>query len=126
MKQLTLRVLENEYAIHRLNPYASIPVAVYKSRFYSITKTDDEISIVCETGIRIRSSKVESGWKCLQMLGPLDFNLTGILSGISHVLAEAGLALLAIATFDTDYILVQSPQLPKAISALRDAGYDIR
>jgi hypothetical protein len=126
MTASALSVLENEYVVYQLYPSADIPEAVYKSRFYSITKTNDEISIVCEADIPIRSIKANPGWSCLQILGPLDFSLTGILAGISKVLADDDLSLLAISTFDTDYFLVKRRQLSKAISALKKAGYTFK
>lgn len=126
MSALALTVLDKEYAIHRLHPDADIPETLFNSQFYTITKTQDELSIVCEADIHIDSAKTNVGWACFKMIGPLDFSLTGILAGISSALADASISLFAISTFDTDYFLVKRIQLPEAILALKKAGYVIK
>jgi hypothetical protein len=67
--------------------------------------------------------RIETGWSCIQILGPLDFSLTGILADISSVLAKAEISIFAISTFDTDYILVKSEKLQAAKKALQQAEY---
>jgi len=79
---------------------------------YSISKSEEELSIVCSSSIQLNSEKCELGWFCIKIIGSLDFSLTGILAEISAVLAEAEISIFAISTFDTDYILVKSEKLP--------------
>ncbi len=125
MRKLALTVLDKEYAIHRLDPDADIPTTVFGSHFYSISRTDEELSIVCEQDIEIDSAKTSADWSCIKVIGPLDFSLTGILAGISSTLADAKISLFAISTYDTDYFLVKSRELPNTLYTLKNAGYVI-
>ncbi len=118
---LQLSILPNEYTIHRFAPKSDIPALTGK--FLSITRTDDELSIVCDVDIPLNSDKSESGWACIKVLGPLDFGLTGILARIASVLAGAEISIFAISTYDTDYILVKKEKLTVAEEVLSQAGY---
>ena len=120
---LKLAILDGEYAIHRLSRGEEIPAHVVKSDFFSITRTDDELSILCDAKISVSSGKSESGWACIKILGPLDFALTGILARISNALADAGVSIFAISTYDTDYILVKDDILLAARKTLEQTGY---
>ena len=121
--KLQLNVLENLFTIHRFPPNHEIPNQIYESQFYSISKTDEELSIVCSSTIQVHSEKSDTDWSCIKVEGPLEFFLTGILAKISAVLAEAEISIFAISTFDTDYILVKSEKLPFAKKALLKSGY---
>ena len=121
--KLVLSVLEETFSIHRLAPDASLPEAVSECDFYSLSKTTDELSLVCPEHIAVKSEKSNPDWKCLKVAGPLDFELTGILAGITDVLAKEKLSVFAISTFDTDYILIKKQGLTAAISALQRVGY---
>jgi len=121
--KLVLSVLEETFSIHRLAPDASFPEAVSECDFYSLSKTTDELSLVCPEHLAVKSEKSNPDWKCLKVAGPLDFELTGILAGITEVLAKEKLSVFAISTFDTDYILIKKQGLTAAISALERAGY---
>ena len=121
--KLVLSVLEETFSIHRLAPDASLPEAVSECDFYSLSKTTDELSLVCPEHIAVKSEKSNPDWKCLKVAGPLDFELTGILAGITEVLAKEKLSVFAISTFDTDYILLKKQGLTAAISALERVGY---
>jgi len=121
--KLVLSVLEETFSIHRLAPDASLPEAVSECDFYSLSKTTDELSLVCPEHIAVKSEKSNPDWKCLKVAGPLDFELTGILAGITDVLAKEKLSVFAISTFDTDYILLKKQGLTAAISALERVGY---
>ncbi len=124
MKRLPkLKILNHKLTIYRFASTMQIPDEVYKSNFFSITKTEDELSVVCESSIDLDPLKAEEGWSAFKVLGPLDFSLTGILYGISNVLAEAKISIFAVSTFDTDYILVRSENLAEAVLALEGAGY---
>jgi hypothetical protein len=121
--KLVLSVLEETFSIHRLAPDASLPEAVSECDFYSLSKTPDELSLLCPEHLVVKSEKSNPDWKCLKVAGPLDFELTGILAGITEVLAKEKLSVFAISTFDTDYILIKKHGLTAAISALERAGY---
>ena len=122
MTQLKIKALEGLYAIHRFSTASEIPSQVYESDFFSVTKTEDEISIVCSESLSLCSEKSEKGWACLKVLGPLDFSLTGILAKIASSLAESGISIFAISTYDTDYILVRSEKLELAKETLAASG----
>lgn len=116
---LTLSVMPNSLAVARLNASSSIPNwAIESQDFFSITKTHDELSIVCDEDKVPKDIKVEKGWKCLKVEGPLDFGLTGILSSLAQPLAEAKISIFAVSTFDTDYILIKQKNLNEAIATL--------
>ena len=121
--KLVLSVLEETFSIHRLAPDASLPEAVSECDFYSLSKTTDELSLVCPEHLAVKSEKSNPDRKCLKVAGPLDFELTGILAGITEVLAKEKLSVFAISTFDTDYILIKKQGLTAAISALQRVGY---
>jgi hypothetical protein len=122
---LVLTVLEETFSIHRLAPDASLPEAISECDFYSLSKTADELSLVCSEHLAVKSEKQSPDWKCLKVAGPLDFKLTGILAGITDVLAKERISVFAISTFDTDYILIKKQNLTNAVSALERAGYQI-
>jgi len=116
-------IMDGECTIHRFLPDALLPPELYQSGFYSISKTDDELSVVCLSDIQLDSNKSEPGWVVIQVQGPLDFGQTGILSGISSVLAAAKISLFAISTYDTDYIMVKKEAIMNAITSLTESGY---
>jgi hypothetical protein len=95
-------------------------------RFYFIGKTDEEISLVCETD-RTPEHVIErdDGWKAFRIQGQLDFSLIGILSKISGILAEKRIGIFAVSTFNTDYILVKASNFDNALKTLSEAGYEI-
>ncbi len=126
MQPLEIKVLEGWFTIHHLEKDKEIPEQVYNSSFYTISKTEDELSIVCGSAITVDAEKSESGWSCLKVIGPLDFSLTGILAGLSNILADAGISIFSISTYDTDYILVKSEALADATAVLSAAGHRIK
>ncbi len=116
---LTLSVMPITLAVARLAPSSDIPGwALAGEGFYSITKTDDELSVVCLEDQVPQDVKVEKGWRCLKVEGPLDFGLTGILSSLASPLAEAKISIFAISTFDTDYLMIKKENFEKAIAVL--------
>lgn len=123
MRHLKLKILEGQFSIHKLSINDMIPYEVYQSDFYSIVKTDDELSIVCDSSIPFQTEKSNSGWTCIKVIGPLDFSLTGILSEISAVLANSKISIFTVSTYATDYILVEISNIINAKQALIAAGY---
>lgn len=122
MEHLTLNLLSQTFAIARLQPNDPIPAWALGGAFSSVTRTRDELSIVCEQRLIPPGLKYEGGRRAFMVQGPLDFSLTGILSALSGALAQAGISIFAISTYDTDYILVREEDLDRASAALRDAG----
>ncbi len=94
--------------------------------FFFIGKTDEEISLVCKTeDTPADTIEREDGWKGFRIQGILDFSLIGILSGLSGILAENEIGIFAVSTYNTDYILVKSENFEKAMSVLREHGYQV-
>lgn len=124
--KLELSLLPMPVAVCRLDPGAAIPDWAVAGGFFSITRTLDELSIVCEERFVLPETRKETGWRVIKVEGPLDFSLTGIMAGLSGALAQAGISLFAVSTFDTDYILVKDKDLPAALDALRRAGCALR
>ncbi len=122
---LTMSVLAGNFGVCRLDSGSGIPEWALESDFYSISKTSDELSIVCPEADVPGNVICERGWKGLKVEGPLDFGLTGILAGISAVLAGKEVSIFALSTYDTDYILVRKKNLETAVEALEEAGYVI-
>lgn len=123
MPKLTLELMDEVFAIHSLAVNSKIPDSVFTAPIFFIAKTYDEISIVIPTNHNIESDEVESDWRALEVVGPLGFSLTGLLSKISSVLADNKISIFAISTFDTDYILVKNNKIEAAIIALRENDY---
>ena len=123
MKTLKFSVLNGTYCVHRLKRGTALPAALFASPFYSVTQTEDELSVIAPIAVKLEAQKTDGGWAVMKVAGPLDFSETGILAGISTTLAQAGISIFAISTFDTDYILVKEPQLRAAKEALIAAGH---
>lgn len=124
--KLNLTLLPELFAVCRLSPDAEIPDWANTGAFFSITRTADELSMVCRQSNVPVDVRAEKGWRCLQVAGPLDFALTGILTSLLIPLTEAGISIFTISTFDTDYLLIKEGTLEAAITALRAAGHSIK
>jgi len=116
-------VLDGEYSLCRLPAGSSLPTWVSTSAFYNISHTSHELSVVCESKYVPETIQQDANWKLLKIAAVLDLSLTGITAKFSTALANAGVNLCVIATFDTDYIIVKSIKLPTAIAALEKAGF---
>jgi hypothetical protein len=125
-RQLTLDVLGDRFAISRLGGEAAVPPWATAGAFFSITRTRDEVSVVCAEADVPEGTKSERGWRCLRVAGPIEFSVVGVLAALAVPLAAAGVSLFAVSTFDTDYLLVKENDLPAAREALRRAGHVVR
>ena len=124
MKSLNLTLLPDRLAVCRLPPDAPLPAETGGS-LWSVTRTRNELSLVLSEEAVQEGWKAERDWRCLEVTGPLDFSLTGILASLATPLAEAKVSLFAVSTYDTDYVLVREANLEKAIDALRGAGHRV-
>lgn len=115
-----LRHLPGRFAVCRLDPDDPTP-----SEFWSVTRTDDELSVICAEDAVPEGAAVQRGWRGLQVAGPLDFALTGVAAALTAPLAQAGVSLLPVATYDTDYLFVREDDLPRATAALTAAGHTV-
>lgn len=120
-----LAVLPGRYAVCRLRPGRAMTMPADTGPLYSVTRTTDELSVVCEERLAPPEATVEPGWAALGVGGPLDFALTGILAAIAEPLAVAGLSIFAVSTYDTDYVLLRADDLGSAVEALRAAGHTV-
>jgi uncharacterized protein len=123
---LQLRVVDGDYAVSKLDRAVAIPAWADGEGFVSISRSTDELSIVCLTArVPISDATVhsESGWVCLQLVGPFAFTLTGILLAVLKPLAAAEIGIFAVSTFDTDYVMVKHEHLTDAIEALTSDGH---
>jgi hypothetical protein len=123
---LTLTVLPDRYAICRLEPGADVPPWSGTGRFVSNSTTPQQLSIVCPASNVPADVTYEPGWRILMCEGPLDYALPGIIASLAEPLADAGVPIFPIATYETDYILVKEQHLEAAINALVGYGHAVR
>ena len=124
MKGFHLKILSGEFSVWRLPPDAPLPPLDFSS-FLSMTRTDDELSIVSSTIDVPAGARAEAGWRCLKVEGPLAFEMTGVLARLSAPLARAEIPVFIVSTYDTDYILVKDSDLDRACSALDSESHVI-
>lgn len=121
----TLRLLPDSLAVCRLEPDAAIPWWASVAPFFSITRTTDELSVICASSRVPRGTNATYGWRVLKLHGQFHHDLTGIMNAVVKPLAAAGVSILPIATFETDYVLVRDTQLEAAMAALHGAGHRV-
>ena len=122
---LSLQLLPGEFAVCRLSASEAVPAWAGSSAFSSVTRTADELSVICPANQVPAGVRYNGGWRVLKFRGPFAFSETGILASVLAPLAAAKISILATATFDTDYLLVTSAQLEPAKRALATAGHKI-
>lgn len=120
-----LTLLPERFAISQLAADAPIPDWATQGAFFSIIRTSDELSVVCEQSLVPVGVRSQTGWSVLKVHGPFDLTEIGVLSSLASPLAGAKLSLFTISTFDTDYLLVATETLSSAIGALVRAGHKI-
>lgn len=118
---MEIKVIEQEFSICKIS---SLEQVNFHDEFYFIGKTDEELSLVCTTNsVPADTIERDDGWKGFRIQGILDFSLIGILAKISTLLAENGISIFAVSTFNTDYILVKDEVFAKALDVLKAGGY---
>jgi len=122
--QLKYSVLSGKFAVCRMAPGTTIPEWVTSSKFFSITRSADELSVVCDEECVPAGVRSEAGWACIHLHGPFPFQMTGVLAAILNPLAAANIGIFAVSTFDTDYILIKSDEVQAAEQALSAAGHE--
>jgi hypothetical protein len=125
-RPLKIITLEKSYAICRLAPDAALPDWAVSATFCSVTRTKNELSIVCEEERVPVEVKAERNRRVLRIEGPLAFELTGVLASVVAPLANAGISIFSVATYDTDYLLVSEENLVEATRVLEAAGHEVR
>lgn len=123
--RLTLMLLPDTFALCKLDADDAVPAWASSGDFLSITRTADELSVVCPQSIVPDGVRCERGWRCLRVAGTMDFSMIGVVASLVTPLAEAGISVFVVSTFDTDYLLVKADDLARATAALRAAGHDV-
>ena len=114
MQILKLKILPGQFSIHELHLKDNIPDSLFKNRgFFSLTFTDDEKSLICESSIVIESNQRDDKWNCIKLVGQLEVEATGIWSKITTICSNSGCSVLTVTTFDTDYFLVKTRHLDR-------------
>jgi hypothetical protein len=122
---LTLIVMDGTFAVCKLPADAAIPAWPTAGDFYSITRTAEELTVVCHQEVVSEGTACERDWSCLQVTGPIPFFAVGVLASLTAPLADAGITLFALSTFNTDYLLVKKKDLNAALDALRRHGHTV-
>lgn len=123
--KLKFRWLTGPYAIVRLAPDSPVPDWATKGEFTSITRSADELSIVCPADNLPRDVDSPHHWICLKLEGPFPFELTGVLLSFIEPLSRNDIPIFAISTYDTDYVLIQEDHAGNAMDILREAGHEL-
>ncbi|MEC9282626.1 MAG: ACT domain-containing protein [Bdellovibrionota bacterium] len=121
---MKLSHIQGDYSILKILPNSPIPDWALQSDFFSISKTPDELSIVCKSECVPVDMDANKSWALLKVLGPLDFSLTGVLNSITNPLAQEKISIFAVSTFDTDYLLVKQSEVQNSKACLEKAGFE--
>ena len=124
-RALNLELVEGSYAVCRLEAAEPLPEWAPARPFVSITRTDAELSVVCPEGAVPPGVRAERGWRCLRVVGPLGFGMTGVLASLAGPLSSSGVSIFVVSTYDTDYLMVQERDLERALDALARAGHAV-
>ena len=125
MRNFRIRLLPDSVYVCRLPADAQIPPCAIASPIFSITRTAEELSLICREDCVPQHAQTQGPWRIFQLEGPVPFTETGVLARILDPLADQRIGIFAISTFDTDYILVAATAVEGAVSALRAAGHVI-
>lgn len=123
--KLNFAVLKSTFIVCKLDPASPIPDWINKQEFFSVTHSEDELSVVCVQENIPENIKTEKDWRVFRVEGPLDFSLVGILNNISNTMVKRNISIFVISTFDTDYILVKLRDFENAKKALKEDGHSI-
>jgi uncharacterized protein len=124
-QRLKFHRLAGSYTVVRLAADAAVPDWATKGGFTSITRTADELSIVCPADSVPADVHFSHRWICLKLEGPFPFSQTGVLLSFIEPLSAHGIPIFAISTFNTDYVLIQQEYVGAALDILQGAGHDL-
>jgi hypothetical protein len=120
---MRLQLLADRFAVCRCAASEPYPAWARGGSFLSLTRTSEELSIVCREDLVPQQVRQEIGWRCLQVEGPLEFSQTGVLAGLATPLADREIPVFVVSTYDTDYLLVPEVRLDDALATLQAAGH---
>jgi uncharacterized protein len=123
--KLKLSLLPDLLAVCRLEREDEIPAWATQGGFFSVSRTMEELSVICASESVPENVRASRGWRAIKIEGPLDLDLVGILVSVAVPLAHAGVGVLPVGTFHTDYILVRDRQLGEALKALKTTGFNV-
>src|SRR6516162_4495346 len=123
--RLPLTLLADTLAVCKLDAGDSVPAWASSAPILSITRTAEELSVVCPQRLVPDGVRCERGWRCLRVAGTMDFSMVGVVASLVTPLAEAGISVFVVSTFDTDYLLVDQNDLERAMASLRAAGHTV-
>jgi hypothetical protein len=121
----SLSLFEEEYAVCRLDKSAPIPAWAIRGEFFSVSRTPDELSIVCEQEAVPPETDHDGGWRCFKIESPFEFDLAAMISSVAAPLADEQIDIFVVATQDSDYLLVRQADLDRSISRLQNSGYRV-
>ncbi len=124
-RPLRLEIVPGTYAVCRLDAADPLPAWAGSGPFVSVTRTEAELSVVCPEGAVPPGARAEPGWRCLRVVGPLGFGMTGVLASLAGPLASSGVSIFVVSTYDTDYLMVQERDLERGRDALERAGHTV-
>jgi hypothetical protein len=124
--QRVLIPLPQRFAVCRLSGDAAIPSWAADGEFFSITRTADELSVVCGQDLVPEGTLAERDWRCLRVAGTMTFSTVGVVADLTRPLADAGIGIFLVSTFDTDYLLAKEQNWAQVLEVLRRQGYAIR
>ena len=120
---MKIKKIDEEFSVCQVEDYT---YANLDSEYYFIGKTDEEKSLVCPVSeVPANAIKRDDGWRAFRIQGVLDFSLIGILAKIASVLADNGISIFAVSTYNTDYVMVKKENFQDALEVLAAAGYEI-
>lgn len=126
MPKVVLHLIAGQFAVCRLDASEPVPIWAGSVVFSSVTRNADELSVICPAGQVPAEIKAERDWCLLKFAGPFGFQEVGILASVATPLAAAGISLLAVGTFDTDYVFIKAGDLESARRVLQAAGHTFR
>jgi hypothetical protein len=124
-RTLRFSLVSGKFAVCRLLPGTQVPDWAWTSPFSSVTRTLEELSIVCALESVPANLRAATGWACLKIEGPFSFSEVGVLASFIAPLAAKGIGIFAISTFDTDYVLVEEVHAENAMQTLLEAGHEL-
>lgn len=122
-KSMEIKRIEQDFTVCQVKDYSLVNL---DSEYSFIEKTDEEKSLVCITSeVPENTIQRDDGWKAFRIQGVLDFSLIGILAKIATILADNGISIFAVSTYNTDYVLIKKENYQKGLEVLRAAGYEV-
>lgn len=121
--KLTLQLLNETFTINKLPQFAEIPSILANGEMCFISRTDEELSIVCPDFMAPNNVQQELGWRCLKIDGTMKLQEVGVLASVLQPLSEAGVPVFTVSTFNTDYVFVMDEHLVNVVHALQKAGH---